>query len=73
MTSNAIKRIINKDIKSIQNKKINDMGIYIYFNEHNIDIRGIRYPGLISWKHKPSGGTTDYAVEMYFDAIEKGE
>ena len=45
----------------------------LYFNEHNIDIRGIRYPGLISWKHKPSGGTTDYAVEMYFDAIEKGE
>ena len=45
----------------------------LYFNEHNIDIRGIRYPGLISWKHKPSGGTTDYAVEMYFDAIDKGE
>jgi len=44
-----------------------------YFTEHNIDVRGIRYPGLISWKHKPSGGTTDYAVEMYFDAIEKGE
>ena len=37
------------------------------------DVRGIRYPGLISWKHKPSGGTTDYAVEMYFDAIENGK
>ena len=42
----------------------------LYFNEHNIDVRGIRYPGLISWKHRPTGGTTDYAVEMYFDAIE---
>ncbi len=44
-----------------------------YFKEHGIDVRGIRYPGLISWKHKPSGGTTDYAVEMYFDAIEIGK
>ena len=40
---------------------------------HNIDVRGIRYPGLISWKHRPTGGTTDYAVEMYFDAVDKGE
>ena len=45
----------------------------LYFNEHNIDVRGIRYPGLISWKHRPTGGTTDYAVEMYFDAVAKGE
>ena len=45
----------------------------LYFNEHNIDVRGIRYPGLISWKHRPTGGTTDYAVEMYFDAIENGK
>ena len=44
-----------------------------YFKEHNIDVRGIRYPGLISWKHRPTGGTTDYAVEMYFDAIENGK
>jgi len=44
-----------------------------YFNNHNIDVRGIRYPGLISWKHRPTGGTTDYAVEMYFDAVDKGE
>ena len=44
-----------------------------YFKEHGIDVRGIRYPGLISWKHKPSGGTTDYAVEMYFDAVENGK
>ena len=44
-----------------------------YFKEHNIDVRGIRYPGLISWKHRPTGGTTDYAVEMYFDAINDGK
>ena len=44
-----------------------------YFKEYNIDVRGIRYPGLISWKHRPTGGTTDYAVEMYFDAINNGK
>ena len=41
-----------------------------YFNKYNVDVRGIRYPGLISWKNKPSGGTTDYAVEIYFGATE---
>ena len=41
-----------------------------YFNKYNVDVRGIRYPGLISWKNKPSGGTTDYAVEIYFGAAE---
>ena len=41
-----------------------------YFNKYNIDIRGIRYPGLISWKNRPNGGTTDYAVEIYFKAAK---
>ena len=41
-----------------------------YVNKYNVDIRGIRYPGLISWKNKPSGGTTDYAVEIYFGAAQ---
>ena len=41
-----------------------------YFNKYDVDVRGIRYPGLISWKNKPSGGTTDYAVEIYFKAAE---
>ena len=41
-----------------------------YFNKYNVDVRGIRYPGLISWKNKPSGGTTDYAVEIYFRAAQ---
>ena len=42
-----------------------------YFNKYNVDVRGIRYPGLISWKKRPSGGTTDYAVEIYFEAAQK--
>jgi|TARA_B110000438_G_scaffold134308_1_gene129983 nucleoside-diphosphate-sugar epimerase len=41
-----------------------------YFNKYKVDIRGIRYPGLISWKNKPKGGTTDYAVEIYFGASQ---
>jgi len=42
-----------------------------YFRRFGIDIRGVRYPGLISYKTLPGGGTTDYAVEIYYKAIKQ--
>jgi len=44
-----------------------------YFKQYGVDVRSIRYPGLISWSTEPGGGTTDYAVDIYHKAILDGK
>ncbi|MFI5161464.1 MAG: NAD-dependent epimerase/dehydratase family protein [Sphingobacteriales bacterium] len=44
-----------------------------YFEKYGLDVRSIRYPGLIGWRANPGGGTTDYAVHIFHEALKQGK
>jgi len=55
------------------NKVAGELLCDYYFNRFGVDTRGVRFPGLISYVTPPGGGTTDYAVEIFYEAIEQGK
>lgn len=52
------------------NKVAGELLCDYYYHRFGLDTRGVRYPGLISYTTPPGGGTTDYAVEIYYEAIK---
>jgi nucleoside-diphosphate-sugar epimerase len=54
------------------NKVAGELLADYYFYRFGVDSRGLRFPGLISYLTPPGGGTTDYAVEIYYEAIKSG-
>jgi len=54
------------------NKVAGELLADYYYHKFGVDTRGVRFPGLISYVTLPGGGTTDYAVEIYYEAVKNG-
>ncbi|QBP42167.1 L-threonine 3-dehydrogenase [Paenisporosarcina antarctica] len=55
------------------NKVAGELLCDYYFHKFGLDTRGVRFPGLVSYVTPPGGGTTDYAVDIYYKALEEGK